>query len=247
MQMNNVVDMPANTVAPLRNVGLAYAAMQRAMTRPQHLPGLVAFYGWSGMGKTVAASYVANKTRAFYVECKSTWTKKALLLAMVNEMGLIPARTIYEMVDQVAEHLVATRRPLIIDECDHIVEKKAVELIRDIYEASNAPILMIGEEQFPAKLQRWERFHNRVLVWQQAQPADMDDVRHLARLYVPNTDIADDLLTEVWRSSRQSVRRIAVNLENVRSFADRKGMKSIALAEYQGDIYTGEAPMRRVK
>jgi len=43
------------------------------------------------------------------------------------------------------------------------------------------------------------------------------------------------------------VRRIAVNLENVRIFAEKKGLESIALAGYHGEIYTGEAPVRRVK
>lgn len=244
---SNVATLPThNTVAPLRNVGLAFAALRRVQERANHLPGLAAFYGPSGWGKTVAAGYAANKTRAFYVECKSTWTKKALLLSLLNEMGIAPARTIYEMVDQVAEQLVSTQRPLIIDECDHIVEKKSVELIRDIYEASNAPILMIGEELFPHKLQKWERFHNRVLVWQQAQPADLDDVRHLARLYVPGTEIRDDLLEQILRMSRQSVRRIAVNLENVRTHSEKNGVTVIGLEEYSGELYTGEAPARRV-
>ena len=45
--------------------------------------------------------------------------------------------------------------------------------------------------------------------------------------------------------SRQSVRRIAVNLENVRTFAEKKGIKQIDLATYHGEIYTGEAPARR--
>ena len=247
MQNPNVVNMPSRTVAPLKNVSLAYTAMQRAIERPHHLPGMVAFYGPSGWGKTIAASYVANKTRAYYVECKSTWTKKALLLSILHAQGVQPAHTIYEMVDQVASQLVSSGKPLIIDEMDHIVDKKAVELVRDIYEASNAPILMGGEEHFPHKLQRWERFHNRVLMWQQAQPADIDDVAHLANLYVPKTRIHEDLLAEILRRSRQSVRRVVVNLENVRVAAEKEGWDQVSLAQYGNrELYTGEAPVRRV-
>ena len=85
--------------------------------------------------------------------------------------------------------------PLIIDELDHMVKKGAVELIRDIHDGSQAAILLIGEERLPAKLERWERFHGRVLDWVPAQPADLDDCRHLANLYCHNIKIADDLLS----------------------------------------------------
>ena len=248
MHQDTVVKMPpaGRGIAPLRNVALANDALERAIDRPAHLPGMVAFYGWSGLGKTIACSYLANKYRAFYVECKSTWTKKAFLLAILKEMGIVPEATIYQMVDQVAEQLVLSARPLIIDEMDHIVDKKIVELVRDIYEASNAPILMVGEEQFPAKLRRWERFHNRILVWQQAQPADMADARQLARLYVPEVEIADDLMDEVMRQSRYAARRIVVNLEQIRVFATKQGLTAISRSDWgTRELYTGDAPARR--
>lgn len=242
------VNLP--TVAPLRNVALADRVMAQLIDRPSHLPGMAAFFGPSGYGKTIAAGYVATKYRAYYIECKSTWTKKAILLAILKEMGVVPAKTIYDMVDQVAEQLVLSQRPLLIDEMDHIVEKKAVELIRDIYEASNAPIMMVGEEQFPAKLRRWERFHNRILNWQQAAPSDLDDARELSRLYVTNTSqivIQDDLLEDVLRKSRNAARRIVVNLELIRNTALRQGWDNVDLQMWgNNELYTGEAPARRM-
>ncbi len=152
------VNLGGQTTAPLQNVALCNTAMERALHRPGHLPGLVAFYGPSGWGKSTAAAYVADRHRAYYVECKSTWTKKALLLAILTEMGVAPAH-----LPDGRPQLVLSQRPLIIDEMDHIVSKKAVEVIRDIYEGSNAAILLIGEETMPAKLREWERFHNRML------------------------------------------------------------------------------------
>lgn len=248
MHSDSAVNLP--TVAPLTNVALADRVMTQLIDRPSHLPGMAAFFGPSGYGKTIAAGYVATKHRAYYIECKSTWTKKAILLAILKEMGVVPAKTIYDMVDQVAEQLVLSQRPLLIDEMDHIVEKKAVELIRDIYEASNAPIMMVGEEQFPAKLRRWERFHNRILNWQQAQPSDLDDARELARLYVTGPSqivIQDDLLEDVLRKSRNAARRIVVNLELIRNTALRQGWDSVDLQNWgNNELYTGEAPARRL-
>lgn len=235
------------TTAPLTNVALCMSTLERAINRSQHLPGMVAFYGPSGFGKSFSASYTANKLNAYYIECKSSWTKKALLLAITKEMGMVPAGTIYDLTDQIAEQLVLSHRPLIVDEMDHMVDKKAVEIIRDIYEASQAPILLIGEEKMPSKLKRWERFHGRILDFVPAQPASLDDASHLRALYGQGVEIADDLLTEIHRISRGSVRRICVNIDKVREVAAVEGLDRVTRKDWGGrELFTGDAPVRRV-
>lgn len=236
-----------NTIAPLANVSLCAAALERAMNRAGHLPGMICFYGPSGWGKSTAAAWCANTHRAYYVECKSTWTKKATLLAVCKEIGIPAPRTIYEMTDAVCEQLARSGRPLIIDEMDHLVEKRAVEIIRDLYEGSGAAILLIGEERLPRKLERWERFHGRILEFVPAQPADIHDARHLAGMYCNGVKVKDDLLSRIHELSKGSVRRICVNLERVKQEAVSLGMEEIGLADW-GDrpLYTGEAPVRRV-
>lgn len=233
----------------LGNVARCMAAMERAMNRPKHLPGLVCFYGPSGWGKSTAAAITANHCEAYYVEAKSTWTKKAVLSALLKEMGVEPARTIYEMADQAAEQLVLSRRPLIVDELDHLVEKSAVEILRDIFESSKAPILLIGEERLPLKLKKWERFHGRVLSWVPAQPADLNDAKALRDLYCAKVHVETDLLQEVTDIAKGSVRRICVNLEAIQEEAANRALQAVDLATWKGfgvELYTGEAPVRRV-
>jgi len=236
-----------NTVAPLANVSLAVTALERAMNRPAHLPGMVVLYGPSGWGKSTAAAYTANRHRAYYIECKSVWTRKATLLAILHEMGVPAPKTISDMADAICAHLATTQRPLIIDEMDHLVDKKAVEIIRDIYEGSGAPILLIGEERLPKKLERWERFHGRILDFIPAQPADQDDAKHLAKLYCSGLTIGDDLVEAIHQASKGSVRRICVNIERVQEEARARGLNTISLADWgKRDFFTGSAPARRV-
>lgn len=236
-----------NTIAMLGNVAICMAALERAMHRPAHLPGMVVLYGPSGWGKSTAAAYVANHYRAYYVEAKSTWNKKHILLAILTEMGVAPAKTIPLMAEQISEQLVLSGRPLIIDEMDHIADKNATEIVRDLYEGSNAPILLIGEERLPTKLKAWERFHGRVLDWVPAQPADLDDALRLRDLYCRKVAIKDDLVARIHEISRGSVRRICVNLERVQSEAVANGLKEIDLAGWGNrTLFTGEAPQRRL-
>lgn len=233
--------------ARLANLAVCQTAMRRAMERPAHLPGLVVHYGPSGWGKSTAAAYVANTYRAYYVEVRSSWTKKALLAAILKEMGIDPARTLYGMTDQVSEQLALSGRPLIIDELDHLVAKQAVEIVRDIYEGSQAAILLIGEEHLPQRLNQWERFHGRILDFCPALPADLDDARELRAMYCGRVDIADDLLMQIHEASGGSVRRICVNLELVQEEAARMGLAAVDRKAW-GDrtLFTGMPPKRRV-
>lgn len=247
MKMMNDNVLPVNGVADTANLSLCDLALERAIERTGSLPGMVCLYGPSGFGKSVAATHVACRRRAYYVQAKSVWTKKHTLTAILHEMGMQPGRTIPEMLDQAAEELAVSGRPLIIDEMDHLVDKNAVELVRDLYETSLAAILLIGEEQLPNKLKKWERFHGRILSWVPAQPVTLDDARKLIPLYAPEIDIADDLLEHLVSLSSGSVRRVAVNLELIHDVSARTGSESFNRANWgRRELYTGEAPKRRL-
>lgn len=247
MNTNNKGGMHLTT-APLTNVSLCEMALRKALERPSHLPGLVCFYGPSGWGKTTAATYVSLVNRAYYIQCQDSWVRKAILVNTLRVMGIHPRNSLWEMTEQVCEQLAKSGRPLIIDELDKLVEKKSVELVRDIYEGSGATILLIGEERLPDKLTRWERFHGRILDWVPAQPADLEDARHLKRLYHPTIDVRDDLLQRIVEASRGSARRVVVNLAKVQELAGESGQKSIGMQEWGArQFFTGDAPARRVR
>lgn len=236
-------------LAQIANLGLCDIALERAVSRTASLPGLVCFYGPSGYGKSSAAAWVANARRAYYVQARSVWSKKHTLKAILAEMGIKAGGTIAEMADQVAEELATSGRPLIIDEMDHLVDRGAVELVRDIYEASQAAILLIGEEMLPTKLKKFERFHGRVLSWVPAQPVTLEDARNLVPVYSGRVNIAEDLLAHVVTMAHGSVRRVAVNLELLAENALTHGQAGLALADLKRlgiELYTGEAPKRRV-
>jgi len=233
-------------IVPLTNVGLLAGALDRALQRPAGLPGLVVNYGPSGYGKSVAAAFAANLHRAYYVECRDTWSKKAFLQAVLREMALVPARTLSEMVDQVAEQLSLSGRPLIVDDVQYLLDKAAANILTDIYNASQGTLVLIGEERVPASLARLERLHNRVLEWVPAQPASLDDIRQLAAASYPQLTIAADLLADLQRATRGCLRRVAVNLYRVHTEAQALCLDSIDLAAWgKRGWFTGEAPTRR--
>ena len=238
--------MSVNTIVPLTNVGLLAAAVESAANRPPELPGLVVMYGPSGYGKSLAAAYAANLHRAYYVECRESWTKNAFVVAVLREMGIIPMKTLSEMVDQIAEQLSRSGRPLIVDDVQYVIDKAAANVLTDIYNASQGTLILIGEERVPASMARLERLHNRVLEWVPAQAASLDDVRALADKSYPDIEIEDDLLEAVNDRVKGCLRRVAVNLYQIHSEATANGWTMVGLREWgEREIHTGQPPARR--
>jgi chromosomal replication initiation ATPase DnaA len=239
--------MSVSKIVPLTNVGLLASAIERALQRPQGLPGVIVMYAASGLGKSVAATWAANQHRAYYVECRDTWTKKAFLLAILRDMAILPGRTLSEMVDQIAEQLGRSGRPLIVDDVQYLLDKSAANVLTDLYNASQGTIVLIGEERVPASLAKLERLHNRVLEWVPAQPATTVDVQQLARVSYPKVAMADDLLADLHREVKGCLRRVAVNLYRIHSETQALGLTSMDLATWaKRGWFNGQPPRRGV-
>ena len=232
-------------IAPTSNIGLVHTLMDTLMTRASGLPGIGAFYGRSGLGKSFGASYAGHPSgfNGVYVSCRSFETKKSMAEQICKALGLTARGNIPDIVGGIVEALALSGRALIVDEVDFIVESRTLELIRDIHDASGAAVLLIGEEHLPTKLKRHERFDNRVLVWQPATGCTAGDFDLLARQYAPLLAIAPDLKKRVLADTHGITRRVVVNLENIKRWCDRKGTKE-APADCDVTLYTGRAPGR---
>lgn len=238
---------PGNaTVAPLRNVMLLNALINRVQNRDFDLPGLACFFGPSGYGKTKAATWNAQETRAYWVEVKQTWSRKKLVEMILRNMGINPGGTIGDMVEQIGQQLSKSGRPLLIDEADLVAKDGMIGVIRDIYESSQGTVILIGEEDLPQKLRRWERVHNRMLDWVAAQPADLREVGLLARMKCPGLTIAPEVLQIVLEKSHARARRIVVNLRKIAEFALVQGLDTITVEDARRiEFFSGEAPTPR--
>lgn len=240
---------PETSFAALKNVVSIMGLHQRLNDRGPHLPGIGVMHGFSGYGKTYAAIYLSNKTGAARVEIGDSWTKKTLLQAILRELGdARPKGTIPALCEAVIEKLaVPGSPPLIIDEADKLIDKNMIEIVREIHESAQVPVILIGEEALPHKLERSERTHNRVLEWVAAQPCDLEDTRKLAAIFARRITLADDLLEEIRAVSQGKARRIVTNLDRIREWAAGSGQMVIDRASYGGGFQPVSAPPRSAR
>lgn len=234
-------------VAPLRNVKLLGALIQQLKDREPDMPGMGCFHGFSGYGKSSAATYNAQLYDACWVEVKSVWSRKVLVRKVAEALGLTPAGLISDMVDQIGEELAKSGRPLLLDEAHQLCRDEMMGVVHDIYNSSQgSAIVLIGEEMLPQKLKRWERIHNRMFGWPAAQPADLRETGILARLKQPSLSISEEVLQVILEKSAANYRRIVTNLNQVRLYALESGRSEITLADAPKiGFFIGEAPAPR--
>ncbi|MGV8987616.1 MAG: AAA family ATPase [Cypionkella sp.] len=235
-----------NSVAPLANVARLRVLIERCQNRANGLPGMGCFYGQAGLGKTFSATYATNAFDACHVSALPIGGVKGLLTMIVNELGLRPARTTDALFAQAVQQLALTQRPLIIDEADHILHDKPIEIARLLHDSSGVAVILMGEEAMPQKLQQWARVHSRILSWVGAEQATMADLDHLARIYAPGVTLSPDLKSQLLAASHGSIRNVSTNLAHVREFAAVQGLTKIDVEGWaRKPFHTGVAPAPR--
>jgi DNA transposition AAA+ family ATPase len=245
-------------IVPLRNVMSMVTLVQRVIDREPRLPGLAVFFGYSGFGKSTAMAYSANVFGAAHVEVRSTWTKKDLCLAILEELEIPAPKQLSKMVDLIGKQLGHSGQPLFIDEADRLITRNLLDLVRDIHDiaqtntfrGAGANIIMVGEEELPTELSRTERFHGRIFDSVAAKEAAIEDVDHLAPRYAAGIGIEFELKDALLAASRHSIRRVCSNLAAVKECALMEGLTTVskeawdAYSEATGKQFSSGKPPR---
>ena len=250
--VNEVVSLTPDT-ANLANVSLAVEAAEVAMGHDDHLPGMVTFTGFSGLGKSLAVSYVAQVYRGFYIEIQDNWSKIDLIKMLMFVIGIkrLKGWSENDCVQAIIDELSTCRRPLILDEFDQLIDRKYIAssmmlLILNIAKKSGAAILLVGEELLPHKIANYEKFDNCIYDRYYAVTSEISDSRIMARHYYPDLEIRDDLLEKTVLECKGITRRICINLACYAAEASALGITSIGLAEWGNKpINTGRAAKPR--
>lgn len=233
------------SIAPLRNVASFTSLVERVTNRTFGLEAMAVFHGRSGEGKTFAVTFASNEYQAHCVQVKSCWNPSYLLKKTLTELGVKkPRGTNPDLADQVAEKLMLSGRPLIIDDAQYLLKRQMIDIVRDIYESCKCPIILVGEQELPQHLTKHENIHNRQMAWVEAVPCNMRDAKLLARIYARDTTITDDLLQIIVEASDGVARRISHNIAEAQELARSKGRKTID-PELWGDrpMHTGQPPV----
>jgi hypothetical protein len=88
--------------------------------------------------------------------------------------------------------------------------------------------------------------HSRILSWVGVEPATIDDVNWLSRIYAAGVALGPELQAALLAASNGSIRNVSTNLAHVREHAATHGLRKIDLTEWgKTPFHTGVAPVPR--
>lgn len=235
-----------NSIRPLRNVAAFATLIKRLQERAYGLPGMGTFSGPPGVGKSFAAAFAAANLDAIHISVQEMWTKKTLLQMILKELREKTTGTRPELLVRLNQALTLANRPLIIDEADYCVDNNMVMTLRDIHDGSHVPVVLIGMEDFPQKLRKWELVDSRVLSRIQAEPADLRDAKLLAVHYAPGIDLGEDLIEHIRDLHFGIARRMVTDFAHVVEHCQLEGLAAMSLQDWGNRRFAHrEAPKPR--
>jgi hypothetical protein len=164
-----------------KNVMRFHAGMEAVDGSQSGRIGNVLVEGDFGTGKTECAQKYAADNVVPYIRATDIMTRRSLLSAIVGELGEAPRFRTDDLFGQALDQLLERPRPLIVDEVEYLIKDGMVEVLRDINDITNCPVVMIGMHQISKKLQRFRHLFDRFSAVVRFAPFDLDDIRSLTR------------------------------------------------------------------
>ncbi len=153
------------TIIETESMARFACAMDEVMDPLSGLSGFLLAYGQAGRGKSVAASRYHREHGGAYLKVWQGWSQSAFLqrlLYALGDFGEIPRYTGNKCKELIVDILEKDCKPLFIDEADRLRIER-VEDLRDINEATCAPVVLIGEEGIFGLLAARRRIWSRVV------------------------------------------------------------------------------------
>jgi DNA transposition AAA+ family ATPase len=210
-------------MATTKNLRRFITAVDELLNRPIGTEGMGLLWGDPGEGKSTAVAYCANMYDAIYVRAVGAWTVTSMLGEICNELGLHRMLRRSDMIRAIHEALANKPRPIFVDEADYLFRQfEMMDALRDIYDLSQCPVILIGMEDIARKIQAQGRFARRITQWIEFHGIDMDDARALADA-VCEIPVADDLLQHLHQEARANIGRIVIGLSRIEKLGKSAG------------------------
>jgi DNA transposition AAA+ family ATPase len=189
-------------------------------------------WGDPGEGKTTAVGYCANLYDAIFVRAVGCWTVTSMLGELCKELGGHRMCRRSDMIEFICRQLAEKQRPVFIDEADYLFSQDTMlDAVRDIYDLSGSPVILIGMEDIARKIQNKSRFARRITQWIEFNGLDLDDAQTVVR---ECTEIAidDDLLHHLHKVSAGNIGRIIIGLSRIEVMAKTSRLESVSLRQW---------------
>lgn len=214
-------------LASTKNVRRFQTAMRELRDRSLGVEGMGLLWGRPGEGKTTIIAHTANEMDGLYLRANAGWTVTSMLQALVRELGGVSGNRRSPMMNFCFEKLRGGSRPIFIDEADYLFRQtEMLDALRDVYDETGSPVILIGMEDIARTIQNNGRFARRITAWVEFKGIDRDDARTVADA-VCDVALEDDLLDHLHHEAGANIGRMIVGLSRIERFAKTSGLATV--------------------
>src|SRR5690606_24461396 len=124
--------------------------------------------------------------------------------------------------NRITGHLAQTMQALIVDEADYLADMRQaskLETIRDISDVTGTMVFLVGMENFPTIVQRYDHIASRVARIVQLHPLSLVDVQATCKAKA-EVALTPALVEQIHRDSKGRMRHVLNAIANIEVWAE---------------------------
>jgi len=228
-----------------KDVRLADRAIEELL-QAEDIERMGVLWGPPGTGKTTAIAHLATVHDGIFIRalgCSTVTSVLGDLCAMLGYKGKdgkmrMQRRT--DMIEYICAHLTREEmtdkplapRPIFVDEADYCFQEfKILDSLRDIYDITKCPVILIGMEDIARTIRENGRFARRITQWIEFRGLDLDDTHQVAH-EVCEVKVQPDLVEYIHKETRGNIGRAKIGLDKIEKYARGNGLKTIGRADW---------------
>lgn len=224
-------------------------AVDALLDRPVGTEGMGLLWGPPGTGKSTALTLVANTYDAVYVRALGCWTVTSMLGELCAGVGEKRSCRRADMVSAIVKRLTNDNlkpKPIFIDEADYCFRQfDMIDSLRDIYDLSGCPVILIGMENIARDIREHDRIARRITQWVEFSGIDMEDTIQVTR-ELCEVELEQDLIDYLYTQTNGNIGRMVIGLTKIENFAQTNGMKRINADQWGGrSLYFDQPTFRK--
>ncbi len=208
------------------NVKRFITMMNNLQNRAEGVPGMGLVYGEPGLGKTQAIKWWAFKNDAILIRCNQMMSARWLLKEILDYMSEIKPYTVSELFNEVIRNLILTPKVLIVDEIDYLtIDSKAVEILRDIHDKTNIPVVLVGMTSANSRLKKFSHLYDRLSEIVKFERFSKSDIKTIVK-ELSEIELTDCAIKYIY-SNLNRFRQIVKIINKAETIAKANGLSSI--------------------
>lgn len=208
-----------------KNVVNFVSLMNELQNLPPNIPKMALVYGDYGLGKSETIKWWTFKNDCVYVRATQGMSIRWLLSEIAEEIGEEPFWHSKETFELIENHLFNNPKTIIIDEVDYLIEKKTIEVLRDIHDRTDCPLVLVGMDQVDKKLSRFPHLVDRIYKKFKFETYDTNDIKKIFS-ELSEIPITDDGL-EYLATRTNQFRKIVKLVNRVEKLAKTNQIKEL--------------------